>query len=213
MFPITASLASTRHARVVLLTGGIGSGKSLAAAGFSRLGVPVIGVDMVARAIHQDNQHPAMTEIAQVLPQLMTADGCLRRGILHTVLAADIQSNRRLRHLLKPYVLQAMWQWTREQTASYVIWESALLPDEETSFMYDSVLWMHADETTRLQRLCQRNPGWTEAEIRQIFQMQVSENVFREQDYALIVNQGSIMSLEQQVLQQHLIYMSHWGNE
>ena len=200
-------------ARVVLLTGGIGSGKSSAAAIFARLGVPVIDVDIVARTIHQDNQHPALAQIAEVLPQLLTDDGRLQRGILRTVLANDLAVSRNLRHLLKPHVLQAMWDWARQQTASYVIWESVLMPDEEASFMYDSVLWLHADDDTRLQRVRRRNPDWTEADIRKIFHMQEQENAFREPDYTLMVNQGSLTALEQQVEQQHLIYMTQWGIE
>lgn len=202
-----------RRSRVVLMTGGMGCGKSSAAAGFLKLGVPVIDADMVTRKIHQDNQHPAMAEIALVLPRLLTDAGRLRRGILRTVLVNDSDANRRLRKLLQPYVLQAMWQWTMQQTAAYVIWESALLPDEVDGFVYDSVLLLQADEGIRLQRVRRRNPEWTEAEILQVFNMQAQEHVLRSQAYDLIVNQGSIAELEQKVLQQHLIYLAHWGTQ
>lgn len=200
-----------KHARVVLMTGGMGCGKSSAAAGFLKLGVPVIDADLVARAIHQDSQHPVLAEIASVLPQLLTEAGSLRRGILRTVLASDAHANRFLRNLLQPYVLQAMWQWTVQQTATYVIWESALLPDKDHGFLYDSVLLLQADEETRLQRVCLRHPDWTEGEILQVFQMQAEEYVFLKQAHALMVNQGSIAELDVQVLQQHLIYMSYWS--
>ncbi|MFZ6775837.1 dephospho-CoA kinase [Undibacterium sp. Ji83W] len=199
------------HSRVVLMTGSMGCGKSSAAAGFIKLGVPVIDADLVARAIHQDSQHPVLAEIASVLPQLLTEVGCLRRGILRTVLASDTHANRCLRNLLQPYVLQAMWQWTIQQTAAYVIWESALLPDKDHGFMYDSVLLLQADEKTRLRRVRHRNPDWTEVEILQVFSMQAQEYAFRGQAHALMINQGSIAELNRQVLQQHLIYMSYWS--
>ncbi|MES2037138.1 MAG: dephospho-CoA kinase [Pseudomonadota bacterium] len=205
-----------RHSRVVLLTGGMGCGKSSAAAGFLKLGVPVIDADLVARTIHQDSQHPVLPEIASVLPQLLTEVGCLRRGILRTVLVSDTHANRCLRNLLQPYVLQAMWQWTMQQTTAYVIWESALLPDEVDGFVYDSVLLMQADEETRLQRARHRNPDWTEVEVRQVFSMQAQEYVLEGQAHDLIVkivNQGNIAELEQEVLQRHLIYMAHWGTQ
>lgn len=205
-----------RRSRVVLMTGGMGCGKSSAAAGFLKLGVPVIDADMVARKIHQDSQHPAMAEIALVLLRLLTDAGRLRRGILRTVLINDIDANRCLRKLLQPYVLQAMWQWTMQQTAAYVIWESALLPDKDDGFVYDSVLLLQADEEKRLQRVRLRNPEWTEAEIWQAFQMQAQEYARRGQAHDLIVkiiNQGSIAELKQEVLQQHLTYMSYWNSQ
>ncbi|MBI1773256.1 MAG: dephospho-CoA kinase [Burkholderiales bacterium] len=204
-------LGKARHSRVVLMTGGMGCGKSSAAAGFLELGVPVIDADMVARTMHQDSQHPVLAEIASVLPQLLTEAGCLRRGILRTVLASDNHANRCLRNLLQSYVLQAMWQWTLQQTTTYVIWESALLPDKDDGFMYDSVLLLQADEETRLQRVRHRNPDWTEVEILQVFNMQAQEYAFRGQAHALMINQGSIAELNRQVLQQHLIYMSYWS--
>jgi dephospho-CoA kinase len=200
-----------RQARLVLMAGGMGCGKSSAAAAFFKLGVPVIDAGLVARAIHQDSQHPVMSEIAMILPHLLTEAGRLRRGILRTVLVSDAHANRCLRNLLQPYVLQAMWQWTLQQTATYVIWESALLPDEVDGFVYDSVLLLQADEEARLQRVRHRNPDWTEAEIKQVFSMQAKEYAVRRQACDQIVNQGSIAELEQEVLQQHLTYMSYWN--
>ena len=200
-----------RQARVVLMTGGIGSGKSSAAAAFLKLGVPVIDADLVARAIHQNSKHPVMAQIALALPQFLTEAGRLRRGILRTVLATDAHANHCLRKLLQPQILQAMRQWTLQQTACYVIWESALLPDEVDGFVYDSVLLMQADEETRLQRVRHRNPDWTETEIRQVFSMQAKEYAVRRQADDRIVNQGSITELKQEVLQQHLTYMSYWN--
>ena len=202
---------NVRRPHVVLLTGAIGSGKSCAAACFAAKGVPVIDADLVARAIHQDPQHPAMAQIAQELPQLLAGDGRLQRGILRTVLVNDAPANRRLQCLLKPHVLAAMQRWTTQQTAAYVIWESALLPDEAGGFMYDSALLVHADAEIRLQRVRRRNPGWTETEIRQVFKMQATADEYRRHANALINNHAGSTELEQAVLQQHLTYMSHWS--
>ncbi len=199
--------------RIVMLTGPMGSGKSSAGKCFRHLGVPVIDADLVARAIHQDQQHPLMMQIAQELPQLVTGDGRLQRGILRAVLAHDAHINRRLLDILKPHVLAAMQAWTAQQSTPYVIWETALLPDEDDSFMYDSALLVHADTQIRLRRVCQRNPDWTEAEIIQVFNLQATADRYQAYADAVITNHGSIMELEQSSLQQHLIYMSHWSTQ
>jgi len=197
--------------RIVLLTGPMGSGKSSAGMCFRHLGVPVIDADLVARAIHQDPQHPLMMQIAEALPQLVTGDGRLQRGILRAVLAHDAHVNRRLLDILKPHVLAAMLAWTAQQNAPSVIWETALLPDEDDGLMYDSALLVHADAEIRLQRVRQRNPDWTETDIIQVFNLQATADQYQEYADAMITNHGSIMELEQSVLQQHLIYMSHWS--
>ncbi|MFZ6733993.1 dephospho-CoA kinase [Undibacterium sp. Ji42W] len=201
---------------VVLLTGGMGTGKTSVASQFTSLGVPVLDADLVARQIHQDPEHVATKQIAQELPQIVDESGRVKRGILRTLLVADVQLNEKLKAILQPHVMVAMQEWTAQQRAVYVVWESALFPSlrfaSESGCMAPTrILLVEASEATRLQRLQQRNPGWAEAEFRQVFQIQASSGLYLQCAHEVMSNENDIASLCQQVLHQHLIYMSYWS--
>lgn len=94
---MTLSVFTKTTPRIVGLTGGIASGKSLACTMFASLGVPTLDIDLVARAMHQDPFHPATRALAAAVPHAMTIDGALRRGSLRTLFARDEVANAALK--------------------------------------------------------------------------------------------------------------------
>src|SRR5438309_11862810 len=75
--------------RVLGLTGGIGSGKSMVAQMFAQLGAVVVDADQVAREIVEPGQ-PALQEIAATFgPDVLLPDGRLDRPKLAGIIFAD----------------------------------------------------------------------------------------------------------------------------
>ncbi len=183
--------------RVVALTGGIGSGKSAVRKMFETLGVPGIDADQVARAIHQDPLHPANKEIARAFPDAVTPAGTLHRGSLRARFAIDAAANAQLKQILKPYVMSAIGQWTRAQSAPYVIWESALILDE--NIPADRVLVVDARDDTRIARIQARNPDWPIEQIRSILAIQLPRAAYVSAAHDVIDNDGSLQELQQHV--------------
>ena len=74
---------------VVGLTGGIGSGKTTVANGFSDLGVPVIDTDTLARELVEPGQ-PALDEIISTFgSEAITTDGHLDRDYMRQLIFTD----------------------------------------------------------------------------------------------------------------------------
>ena len=74
---------------VVGLTGGIGSGKTTVANGFSALGVPVIDTDKLARELVEPGQ-PALDEIISTFgSEAITADGRLDRDYMRQLIFSN----------------------------------------------------------------------------------------------------------------------------
>lgn len=194
---------------VVGLTGGIGAGKSSARAVFETLGVPCLDIDLVARKIHQDPDHPAMSALAREIPAAIASDGTLQRGRLRTLFAVDTSANLILKRLLKPHVMAEAERWTRAQSALYVVWESALLIDE--AIACDSVLLIDATDDDRHARIRVRNPDWSDAEIESVMRLQPSRSTYLEHADEVIVNQGARAELETQVTRLHRKYMKTWS--
>ncbi|QNA89817.1 dephospho-CoA kinase [Massilia sp. Dwa41.01b] len=206
---MTLSAFTRTNPRIVGLTGGIASGKSLACTMFSSLGVPTLCIDLVARSMHQDPSHPATRALATAVPQAMTADGALRRGSLRTLFARDETANTALKEIFRPYVQQAVRQWTDAQSALYVVWEAALLADLGLSV--DRILVIEAPPELRTSRMLTRSPGWSRDDAEHLIAVQAATPLPFASPTDILMNTGTRDDLSQRVRAQHACYLARWS--
>jgi dephospho-CoA kinase len=195
--------------KIVGLTGGIASGKSLARTMFEELGVPALDIDVAARVIHQDPAHPAARELAAAFPSVITTDGILRRGSLKDYFAVHPEANRQLKEIVLPYLESDVQEWTRLQSAPYIVWESALL--HETSLQADRVILIDVNEEVQVARLLDRNKGWTTEDAARILALQPKLHQRRSHANDTIVNNGTADALRHAVRALHAHYLSLWS--
>ena len=195
------------------LTGGIGSGKSQAAACFALLGVPVIDADSVSRILTQTPDSEALRQIRQTFREVVIdSAGCLNRAAMREYVFADEQARQRLEAILHPLIYREIERQKAACTAApYGIIELPTLAEHPVfRRLVQHVLLVQCDEKTRVQRVMARN-GLTEAAVRAIMQAQAGD----EQRLALaddcLVNQGSPEDLSQAVQRQHHIYLQRWS--
>ena len=195
------------------LTGGIGSGKSQAAACFALLGVPVIDADAVSRTLTQTPDSEALRQIRQTFGDaVIDSAGCLNRTAMREYVFADEQARQRLEAILHPLIYREIERQKAACTAApYGIIELPTLAEHPVfRCLVQRVLLVQCDEKTRVQRVMARN-GLTEAAVRAIMQAQAGD----EQRLALaddcLVNQGSPEDLSQAVQRQHRIYLQRWS--
>ena len=195
------------------LTGGIGSGKSQAAACFALLGVPVIDADAVSRILTQTPDSEALRRIRQTFgDSVIDSAGCLNRAVMREYVFADEQARQRLEAILHPLIYREIERQKAACTsAPYGIIELPTLAEHPIfRRLVQRVLLVQCDEKTRVQRVMARN-GLTEAAVRAIMQAQAGD----EQRLALaddcLINQGSPEDLSQAVQRQHRIYLQRWS--
>ena len=195
------------------LTGGIGSGKSQAAACFALLGVPVIDADAVSRTLTQTPDSEALRQIRQTFGDaVIDSVGCLNRAAMREYVFADEQARQRLEAILHPLIYREIERQKAACTAApYGIIELPTLTEHPIfRRLVQRVLLVQSDEKTRVQRVMARN-SLTEAAVRAIMQAQAGD----EQRLALaddcLVNQGSPEDLSQAVQRQHRIYLQRWS--
>lgn len=195
------------------LTGGIGSGKSKAAACFALLGVPVIDADAVSRILTQTPDSEALRRIRQTFgDSVIDSAGYLNRAAMREYVFADEQARQRLEAILHPLIYREIERQKVACTAApYGIIELPTLAEHPVfRRLVQRVLLVQCDEKTRVQRVMARN-GLTEAAVRAIMQAQAGD----EQRLALaddcLVNQGSPEDLSQAVQRQHHIYLQRWS--
>lgn len=187
------------------LTGGIGSGKSAAAECFAALGVGIVDADIVAREVVAPGQ-PALQQIAAHFgDQVIAADGSLQRRVLREIVFADPEQRRWLEQLTHPLIAQSIQRQLAASTGPYALLVSPLLLETTQRELVQRVLVIDAPETLQVTRTVARDQAEPE-QVRQIMAAQMS----REQRLAhaddVIVNQGDLEQLRQQVVQLHQQY-------
>ncbi len=201
---------------IVGITGGIASGKSTVRRMFEHLGVACIDVDLVARSIHQDAAHPVCRELAILFPDWVDTQGRLLRGSLRQFFSVNPAANRALIEMLKPYVLETLWNWTASQTGPYVMWESALLVNEGILDCPSSsrcqngfpsrVLCVTSGRAQQVERLQQRQQDWLTEEAMRVIAMQSDAASFTAVADDILHNNSDLLSLKIGVQKLHVVY-------
>jgi dephospho-CoA kinase len=168
--PITPSSQGKRPL-VVGLTGGIGSGKSTVAEGFSALGVTVIDADRIAHELVEPGK-PALDEIIACFGNgCLSADGRLDRTCLRRRVFTDPEQRYRLEAILHPKIRQKIIQLINETQTPYCVVVIPLLLETRQTDLVDRILVVDASEATQITRVAARD-GLSQTEITAIMTTQ-----------------------------------------
>lgn len=190
------------------LTGGIGSGKSTAAALFAQLGAEVIDTDVIAHRLTQ----PASSALAAIYHEfgdaLLLPDGSLDRAKLRHLIFADPAAKSRLENILHPLIRQEVLARLAGSQAAYVIVVAPLLL-EAAGYreLVDRVLVVDCDENKQVARVMARsqlNPTEVQAIMRN--QLSAKERLAHADD--VLDNNGDNENLRRQITTMHEKYLA-----
>lgn len=191
---------------VVGLTGGIGSGKTLATEHFARLGITVVDADLAARAVVEPGQ-PALTEIADAFGAgVIQADGSLDRAALRRIVFADPEARRRLEAITHPRIAEEIRAQIAASTSPYTILVSPLLFESGQDRFTQRTLLIDAHESLQRQRAAARDKV-SEQQIEAIMAAQMSREERRARATDVILNDGHIEHLHAMVERLHQLYL------
>ena len=164
------------------LTGGVGMGKSTAAAFFQQRGAEIVDTDLLARELVSPGQ-PALDEIRAVFGQnIISLDGQLRRDQLAVIVFEDAAARKKLENILHPRIrgrwLAQVESW-RNENCPIALVVIPLLYETDAASHFDKVICVACSETARRERLAAR--GWTHPQIeaRIAAQMPIGEKIAR----------------------------------
>jgi dephospho-CoA kinase len=142
---------------IVVMTGGIASGKSTVSSLFSALGVPVIDTDDIARDITRP-QKPALTEIKREFgPDILFEDGSLDRKQLRKKIFSSPALKAKLEAILHPKIAAIASCKIHEISCPYCILVVPLLVETESNFEADRILVVDAPIELQVKRLIERD--------------------------------------------------------
>ena len=182
------------------LTGGVGMGKSTAAAFFLQSGVPVVDTDEIARQLVQPGQ-PALAEVRGVFGEnILAPDGTLKRDELARRVFADEPARKQLEAILHPRI-RACWLaqveiWRREN-APLALVVIPLLFETAAENQFDKIICAACSPAAQQARLVAR--GWSPEQIRQrvAAQLPVEQKIAR--SHFVLWTEGALSAHARQV--------------
>ncbi len=174
------------------LTGGIGSGKSTAAAALVACGAHLVDTDAIARSLTAAGG-AAMSALAEAVgPAAVAPDGSLDRDHMRRLVFADASAKARLEAILHPMIGE---QARREADAAaeagrVVVFDVPLLTESaHWRGRVDRVLVIDCRTETQVERVARR-PGWTAESALRVGAQQATRAARRAIADAVIYNDG-----------------------
>lgn len=188
--------------KVVGITGGVGSGKSMVLAHLKEAyhGM-VYELDQVAKDLQRKGTS-CYEEIVQCFGSgILAKDGELDRKHLAEIVFSTPEKLEQLNHIVHPavtdYVLQEI-EGARNTGVKYFFIEAALLLENDYDAICDELWYIHTSESVRRERL-KASRGYTDHKIDEIIASQLPEEVFFQRCDYVIENSGDFEETKRQI--------------
>ncbi len=182
---------------VVGLTGGIGSGKSLAAQFFSQLGALVIDADQLARsAIERGSE--GFDEVLLRFGDTVLKNGDIDRVALGQIVFENPQAKKDLEEIIHPRIRAEFEEAVASLNPGQImVYEIPLLVETNAADRFDFVITVESDPEVRKQRL--RARGMFHSDIEKRMASQATEEERRAVADCVLTNDGTEDDLLRQV--------------
>ena len=182
-------------AKVLLVTGGIGAGKSAVSRMLIERGVPVYFSDDMAKSLY-DRDASLRDSLRRLFGERVFRDGDVDRRALAELIFADEKKRRALEALVHPAVFRDFEAWKAERPdCALLAFESAILLDRGLPEGFaDYVIYVDAPEELRLRRAMERDGSAAES-VRRRMQSQKAGLEHPAVDFVLD-NSGDFNALE-----------------
>jgi len=197
------------HPVLVGLTGGIGSGKSTVASIFSKLGVPLLDLDLVGQQVTASNAE-VLELLAKIFGREILDGDRLNRKRLAEICFSSREKTKQLNDILHPLIWQKMDEWAKEQKADYVIIEASVLIESEGCDRMDATIVVEADLPVRRQRVLSRGRQ-TARSFESIVSIQSSDEARRSHADFTLPNNGTVGALKEEVESLHEVLSTQFG--
>lgn len=174
--------------KLIAITGGIGSGKSVVARLVQVMGHEVYDCDSRAKALMTENEEVRHLLIEAFDKETYHNDGTLNRQHLSEVAFGDDKALARLNGIVHPATARDMQQWAQRQAdngARVAFVETALLRTAGLDRLVDEVWHVTAPASVRIPRVMARS-GLTEQQVRERIAAQSVEDALATGEHPII---------------------------
>ena len=187
----------------VALTGGIGSGKSLAAQFLREMDYPVFSCDELYKEVVQSSEY---IQKLKILFPTAVQDGKVNRKTLSEIVFNDEERLKQLNSLAHPLIMDLLLQKMKACSEGLVFAEVPLLFEGNFEKLFDRVIYIARDKSQRVQAVLQRD-GLSVEDVEKRIQRQFDGDTVSGQERLkkcnaiVIYNNGDKESLKEKILE------------
>ncbi len=187
--------------KIIGLTGGIGTGKSLVADIFRKAGIPVLDADRVTHDVYLPGTD-AHEKIERAFGQaVLGEDGTINRQMLGELVFKDPDKRKLLEEITHPEIEKRMSEFIHKcakDKKPFCVIEAALIFEKKRGSFFDFIITVSASRLDQIERLKKRD-GLPEEEIASRIDVQLSIAEKEKRADFVVDNSGSIEETERQV--------------
>ncbi len=188
----------------VVLTGGIGSGKSLAASCFAKRGITIVEQDDVSREVVEPGE-PALDQIVEYFGNdILNEEGTLNRSQVRQRIFSNSTDKTWLERLLHPLIGQRTLFHMHNAPSRYAIVVNPLLHTRQPQ--YDRFVVVDTPVEVQIERAMQRD-GMNRELAQKMVASQASREIRLRLADDVIVNDGEVDFVDEQVDRLHRRYL------
>ena len=173
--------------KVVGITGGVGSGKSVVMNILKeKYGAEIILADLVAHDLMEPGQKNYLDIVEAFGEKVLAKDKTIDRLALAKLVFGDQEKLSRLNAITHPNVKKEIFRRIQR------------IKEKGEASDFDTMWYVYVDEATRIERL-KEGRGYTEEKCHEIMAKQLPEEVFRKECSTVIDNHLGISETENQI--------------
>ena len=187
---------------IVGLTGGIGSGKSVAGNFFIELGIDVIDADHVSKNILDDNESAKKLFLEQFGEKFIDKNNNVDRALLRDEIFKNEDKKEALESIIHPLVREEIFNFIENSNSLYKIIMVPLIYETNSQDFYDKIVVVDCKEENQIIRASKRD-NKTKNDIINIMKNQASSDERMSIADEVIKNDSSLDDLKKQVIKVH----------
>ena len=187
---------------IVGLTGGIGSGKSVAGDFFIELGIDVIDADHVSKNILDDNESAKKLFQEHFGEKFIDNNNNVDRALLRDEIFKNEDKKEALESIIHPLVREEIFNFIENSNSVYKIIMVPLIYETNSQDFYDKIVVVDCKEENQIIRASKRD-NKTKNDIINIMKNQASSDERMSIADEVIKNDSSFDDLKKQVIKVH----------
>jgi len=187
---------------IVGLTGGIGSGKSVAGDFFIELGIDVIDADHVSKNILDDNESAKKLFLEHFGEKFIDKSNNIDRALLREEIFKNEDKKEALESIIHPLVRDEIYNFIENSNSVYKIIMVPLIYETNSQDFYDKIVVVDCKEENQIIRASKRD-NKTKNDIINIMKNQASSDERMSIADEVIKNDSSLDDLKKQVIKVH----------
>lgn len=180
------------------ITGGVGSGKSLAAKYFEKLGYRVIYADKIARELYSSNKELLKKLVSEFGSGILDENGKISRENSRRIIFKSKRNILRVNSIVHPFVFREMDRIVNRIKDRIIFFEAAIMFESGSYKRMNYVILIYANKELRIKRTITRD-GVKRKDVLNLMRLQLDESEKVKRADFIIKNNSSALELQKNV--------------